>query len=202
LHLFSVKLTFLRFRILVVAWALSAARAEVQIERTIMPLDAAPSSFAIGLPGGVSFCFDPVNANLRYAWTGGFIDIAPVRPGMGKKISEVSLLGPMAYLDRNANPLRLGKPPHVPAIEFRGYTLADDAVEFRYTIDGVPVREEIRVRADGRALTRRFRVDPAGDRTWSWVLDNPAVTVARQSADELVLDLALAPAASTPIPTP
>src|SRR5687768_7645481 len=60
-------------------------RAEVQVERTFLP-DAAPSSFAIGLPGGVNFCFDPVRCSVSYAWTGDYLDLTPARPGPGKFI--------------------------------------------------------------------------------------------------------------------
>jgi hypothetical protein len=60
-----------------------------------MPLDASPSSFAIGLPGGVNFCFDPVRGGVSYAWKGGFVDLAPARPGPGKFINPVKLLAPV-----------------------------------------------------------------------------------------------------------
>jgi hypothetical protein len=161
----------------------------VLIERTVMPLDAAPSSFAIGLPGGVNFCFDPTRGGLSYAWTGGFIDLTNVRPGMGKKISAVKLLGPVVYQEAGTTPLRLGDPTHVPVVEFRGYTLRDDAIEFRYALDGVLVREEIRARAGG-GLTRRFRVDAAKDEKWWYVTaGQPAIALTRQSPGEFVLDL-------------
>ena len=71
------------------------ARAEVLIERIFMPHDASPSSFAIGLPGGINFCFDPVRGGVSYAWKGGFLDLTPARPGTGKFINPVKLLGPL-----------------------------------------------------------------------------------------------------------
>src|SRR5687767_8376157 len=73
-----------------------AAAGEVRIARTIME-GAAPSSFAIGLPGGVNFCFDPVRAGISYAWTGGFVDLTPAWPEVGKLIKPVKLLGEIAY---------------------------------------------------------------------------------------------------------
>jgi hypothetical protein len=180
-----------RWTSLAAALALTAlaSRADVQIERTIMPLEAAPSSFAIGLPGGVNFCFDPTRGGVSYAWTGGFIDLTNVRPGMGKKISEVKLLGPVVYQENGATPLRLGDPARAPRVEFRGYTLQDDAIEFRYTLDGVLVREEIRARPGG-GLTRRFRVDGAKDEKWWYVTaGKPAMALARTSPGEFVLDI-------------
>ncbi|MGH7947204.1 MAG: DUF6797 domain-containing protein, partial [Opitutaceae bacterium] len=126
-----------------------ATRAEVLIERIFMPLDASPSSFAIGLPGGVNFCFDPVRGGVSYAWKGGFLDLTPARPGTGKFINPAKILGPVVYQENGLAPLRRGDPGRVPALEFTGYTLRDAAVEFRYTIDGATVREEIRAKADG-----------------------------------------------------
>src|SRR4051812_47362819 len=106
------------------------ASAEVQIERTVMPFDASPSSFAIGLPSGVNFCFDHVRGGINYAWTGNFIDITNVRPGLGgKHIAPVKLLGDVFYRDDGNSPLRRGDPAHAPTFEFKGYTLAADAVE-------------------------------------------------------------------------
>jgi hypothetical protein len=143
------------------------ARAEVQIERTLMPFDAGPSSFAIGLPGGVNFCFDAVRGGLSYAWTGGFVDITSVRPGMGKKITPVTLLGPVVYRESGNAPLRRGDPVHPPVVDFKGYTLHAATVEFRYTIDGLLVREEISARPDGTGLVRRFTVEnSAGEKWW------------------------------------
>ena len=40
------------------------AQAEVRVERGYFPHGAAPSSFAVALPGGVNFCFDPVRCGV------------------------------------------------------------------------------------------------------------------------------------------
>ena len=127
-------------------------RAGVLIERTFMPHGAAPSSFAIGLPGGIGFCFDPVRGGLSYAWTGGFVDVTPARPGPGKFVAAVTLAGPLVYQESGVAPLRRGDPGRVPVVEFAGYTLRDDRIEFRYTLDGTPVREEITVRPDRKSV--------------------------------------------------
>lgn len=157
-------------------------RSEVQIERIAMPLDAGPSSFAIGLPGGVNFCFDPVRGGVSYAWTGGFLDLTPARPGPGKFISPVKLLGPVVYQESGRAPLRRGDPARSPLYEFNGYTLRSDAVEFRYTIDGTPVREEVRAKPDGTGLVRRFTISGGGDTKWWHVTDGrPPAELARES---------------------
>lgn len=184
-------------RLAALGFAVSALlRAEVRIERTYLPLDAAPSSFAIGLPGGISFCFDPVRGGVSYVWTEGFLDLSPARPGPGKFIHAAQLLGPVMYRETGFAPLRRGDPARPPAVEFAGYTLRDDAVEFRYTVDGVLVREEVRARGDRRALVRRFRFDTARDATWWHVVDGkPAAQVRRDADGTFVLELPLVPPA-------
>jgi len=145
----------------------------VQIERTILP-GARASSFAIGLPGGVNFCFDPIRGGLDYAWRGGFVDLTNVRPGMGKSIKAVTLLGPVVYREAGDGPLRRGDASHAPEIEFKGYTLHDASVEFRYTIDGVLVREEISANATSDGLVRRFHVSGSPEEKWWYVTTGQA----------------------------
>src|SRR5687767_10599532 len=152
LHPFFFATRFTRFTLALGLFAPFALGAEVLVERIFMPLDASPSSFAVALPGGVNFCFDPVRGGVSYAWKGGFIDVTPARPGTGKFISPVKLLGPVVYQETGAAPLRRGDPARVPVVEFNGYTLRDDAIEFRYAVDGVLVREEIRANANRDAL--------------------------------------------------
>jgi len=168
------------------------ARAEVQIERTFLPNGASPSSFAVGLPGGVNFCFDPVRGAVSYVWIGGFLDITPARPGIGKFINPAQLLGSIVYRETGVAPLRRHDPTHVPVIEFTGYSLQHDAVEFRYTIGGLPVREEIRARADSTALIRRLHLNDETDARWWHVIEgSPATELKREPAGALVLELSL-----------
>jgi hypothetical protein len=170
----------------------AAAPAEVRIERIFLPLDAAPGSFAIGLPGGVNFCFDPLRGAVSYAWTGDFIDPAPARPGPGKFINAARLLGPVVYQETGAAPLRRGDPARAPVIGFAGYTLRADAVEFRYTVDGALVREEIRAAPGSGTLVRRLHIDGGGDARWWRVIDGrPPVELARDATGALVIELPL-----------
>lgn len=174
------------------------ATAEVQIERTFLPHGAAPSSFAISLPGGVNVCFDPVRGAVSYVWTGGFLDLAPARPGPGKFIEPARLLGPVVYRETGEAPLRRGEALRAPTVEFAGYALRDDHVEFRYTIDGTLVREEVRVRSDGAALVRRFHLATGSDARWWYVVDGqPPHELARVAGQPgvLQLEIPLAPPA-------
>jgi hypothetical protein len=170
------------------------ARAEVAIERTYLA-DAAPSSFAIGLPGGINFCFDPVRGGVSYAWTGGFLDLAGVRPGPGKFLKPALPLGPIVYREAGAAPLRRGDPARTPVVEFTGYVLRAEAVEFRYTVDGVPVREEIRAISGGGGLLRRFQVEAGGDARWWQVVEGrPATELKRDATGAFVLEIPFTPA--------
>ncbi len=185
----------LRLLILVLALGTSSLRAEIQIERVFLPA-ASPSSFAIGLPGGVNFCFDPVRSAVTYAWTGGFLDLAPARPGPGKFIYPAKLLGPVAYQESGLAPLRRGDPAKIPVVEFTGYSLRGDSVEFRYTIDGVAVREEIRASPGGTGLTRRFTIEGGADAKWWHVIDGkPPAELKRETGGVFVLELPFAKAA-------
>jgi len=170
----------------------TTARAEVQIDRIFMPHHASPSSFAIGLPGGVNFCWDPLRGAVSYVWKGGFIDATPARPGVGKFIEAVKLLGPIVYQEAGAVPLRRDDPAREPTVEFTGYTLKADAIEFRYTVNGLPVREEIRARADGAALVRRLQIEGGSDgRWWHVVTGRPAAELKRDPSGAFVLELPL-----------
>ena len=170
------------------ALAAPTARAEVQVERLYLP-DASPSSFAIGLPGGVNFCFDPVRGAVSYAWTGGFLDTTPTRPGAGKFIVPAKLLGPIAYKEAGVSPLRRGDPKREPVVEFAGYSLRDDSIEFRYTVDGTPVREEIS--AKGNALVRRLHISGGTDAKWWHVVDGQPPAELRRDGGAFVLELPL-----------
>lgn len=180
---------------LAVATALVPLRAEVLVERIFLPHGASPGSFAVGLPGGIGFCFDPVRGGVSYAWTGGFIDLTPARPGPGKFIAAAILAGPLVYQETGAAPLRRGDPGRVPVVEFAGYTLRDTTIEFRYTIDGTPVREVIAARPGGGGLVRRFHVSGAGDaRWWHVVGGRPPVELKRLADGTFVLEVPFAAA--------
>ncbi|MSU24602.1 MAG: hypothetical protein EXS32_12365 [Opitutus sp.] len=168
--------------------AASAARAEVQIERTYLP-DAHASSFAFGLPGGVNFCYDPIRGGVNYAWTGGFLDITGVRP-VNKLVTPAKPLGPVVYRESGGAPLRRGDATRLPLLEFKGYTLHDSSVELRYLVDGVLVREEIRTNPDRSGLIRKFIVTKSAGEKWWYVLDGlpPTLLTAESSGEFSIVD--------------
>ena len=179
--------SILRLLTLSALFALSA-RAEVLIERTFLP-DAHASSFAFSLPGGVNFCYDPIRGGVNYAWTGGFLDLANVRP-LNKLIQAATLLGPVVYRETGLAPLRRGDALRVPAIEFKGYTLRDSAVELRYTVDGMAISETISALPAHAGLRRRFKVEAAGaDSKWWHVAEGrPPASLALDGLGAFVLE--------------
>ena len=172
---------------------LSVIRAEVLIERTFLP-DAHASSFAFGLPGGVSFCYDPIRGGVNYAWTGGFLDISNVRP-INKLVKAAVLAGPVVYRESGLSPLRRGDALRAPVVEFKGYTLRDAEVELRYTVDGVAVSETISALPNRAGLRRRFQFDrSAADATWFYTVENrPALALTMDASGAFVLEQSFTP---------
>ncbi len=163
--------------------------AEVQLERTFLP-DAHASSFAFGLPGGVNVCYDPVRGDVNYAWTGGFLDLSNVRP-VNKLVKAAVPLGPIVYRESGASPLRRGDALRPPVVEFKGYTLHADAVELRYTIDGVLVRETLSALPAGAGLRRTFRLERGdADAAWFYAIEGrPATALTRTASGNFTLDV-------------
>jgi mono/diheme cytochrome c family protein len=62
--------------------------------RTFMP-DAGARAIAVGYPGSVSVAFDAATCRLAYAWSGSFLDAAPVWDGRGGNPAKV--LGPQFW---------------------------------------------------------------------------------------------------------
>ncbi len=164
------------------------APGEVLVERVMLP-DARAGSFAFGLPGGVNVCYDPVRGGVNYAWTGGFLDIANVRP-INKLIKPAALLGPVVYRETGAAPLRRGDATREPVLEFKGYTLRAASVELRYTVDGAPVAETITALPNAAGLKRTFRFDRSGaDAKWFYVVaGQPATTLTRDASGAFTVE--------------
>lgn len=131
--------------------------------RTMMP-DSGPSSLAVGLPGGIGFCYDPGRGSINYIWRGEFVDLEPT---WKSKINQpASIRGDILYRETARYPLRLNSADREPVYRFKGYRLLEDAIEISYTLDGAPVREEIRATADGSGLLRHFRLSEACEHWW------------------------------------
>jgi hypothetical protein len=70
--------------------------------RTFLP-DAGSRAVAVGYPGNVSVAFDAATCRLAYAWSGSFLDAAPVWDGRGGNPAKV--LGPRFWTGPAGCPL-------------------------------------------------------------------------------------------------
>lgn len=128
------------------------------VYRTFMP-DCGPAAIAVGLPGddgGQSYVFDAGQCRLRYAWSGGFVDNTEQWDGKGQLFTKV--IGNIYFRDTSGLPWRVGNT--TPNARFKGYQLINRYPEFRYTINGVAIRERIKSVPKGRGLIRTFTIGP------------------------------------------
>ena len=102
------------------------------VVRWYMP-EATPPAIAVGLPGGVSYCFDAGESRLRYAWVGGFLNttgtLTEKRDPATQRTRTPDLIGDIFYRTVES-PLRVGSPESLPATRFRGYRLVDGHPNF------------------------------------------------------------------------
>ncbi len=140
---------------------LLAVKDEPVVLRTFLP-GASPRAFAVGLPGGRSYCWDAEPCRLLTAWRGEFLDMAPVWGGRGGQPARI--LGERTYSAPALATLRIGDPEKEPRARFRGFQLAEKVPEFLYDLDGVPVAE--RITADAAGLSRRYSVGATPGDVW------------------------------------
>jgi len=113
--------------------------------------DSSPHSIAVGLPGKVSYCFDAAAGQLRYAWTGEFLDVKTVWTLRGGGPPKV--LGRKCYTAPAEFPLRVGD-PGPPTVKYLGYDLINGCPQFRYQVNGVVARELISLRQGAGAINQ------------------------------------------------
>lgn len=121
-----------------------------KVVREFMP-DCGPAAIAIGMPNGISACWDAGTCELRYVWSGGFIEI-PYR-----KNDRAKIIGKVFSREAPGSGLRIGDSETREA-DFLGYRLIDSFPEFRYRLNGIEVREKIHLNENGD-LTQSFRIE-------------------------------------------
>jgi len=142
--------------------------------------EATPAAIAVGLPEGVSYCFDAGESRLRYAWHGGFIDLAGTLLSKRDPETRLSytagLIGEVFYRSESF-PIRVGRLEEIPQRRFRGYRLVAGYPEFHYEVDGVEVHEKI-VAADGGAgIVREFQFGVVDQALWLLPGEGEAVEI-------------------------
>jgi len=76
--------------------------------------------------------------------------------------------------------------------------LMQDSIEFRYTVDAATVKEQVGVRADGRALVRRLFIAGGEAKPWWYVLEGVAPLRLEAAEDGSLLLPEIALTAPTP----
>jgi plastocyanin len=123
--------------------------------RVLMP-GAGPAAIAVCLSDKICYCWDAGACRLRYAWSGGFLDLTDYWTIKGEPHARV--LGSIFYRSIEQFPLRLGHPDSIPQVDFKGYRLVEGFPEFHYRIDALEVYEIILPKDDDTGLIRRFRI--------------------------------------------
>jgi mono/diheme cytochrome c family protein len=136
------------------------------IIRAVMPnptgQGSLPRGIAVGLPELINYCFDASTCTLRYAWSGGFLDMQPSWSGRGG--NQVRVQGQRFYAT-STFPLRLGDSAGQPQPRFEGYVLAEGRPTFVYRLGDVEIRETITAPPRDQkdpGLIRTFELDSAG----------------------------------------
>jgi cytochrome c2 len=148
------------------------------VVRWDMP-EATPAAIAVGLPGGLSYCFDAGESRLRYAWSGGFVDLTETltRKTDRNRLTPTAAIVGEVFFRSVAFPFRVGAADRIPQRRFRGYRIAGGLIEFRYDVDGIGVIEQISPVPDGRGIERQFTI--ARVETAMWFLDPESHPVPR-----------------------
>jgi len=124
-----------------------------QVFRTMLP-EAGPASLAIGLGRNLWTVFDPQRGGLTYVWRGE-LDLAPVHQ---QKINLPAIIdGELFYRESLDRPVRPMDPEATPKFRFLGYRFLKDAVELKYRLAGLVVRDRFSALPDGSGVERRLQ---------------------------------------------
>lgn len=128
-------------------------------------LDSAGArGIAVGFPVGIHFAYDARRARLSEIWQGEFLDASGAWAGRGGNSRDAA--GDVIWESEGQPTLIVGKRLSLfsseqgvaDVVKFQGYRLDEDGVpEFRYTQDGVEVRERNRPNRFPRMLVRSFQ---------------------------------------------
>jgi hypothetical protein len=117
---------------------------EAVVVRWDMP-EATPAAIAVGLPGGVSYCFDAGESRLLYAWAPGFVDLTGTllrKTDAGRRTPTAALVGEVFWRS-DGFPIRMGPERRVPRRRFKGYRLIGGIPQFHYQVDDIDVYEKL-----------------------------------------------------------
>lgn len=133
---------------------------EPRVIRGSMP-NASSKSIAVGLPGGLSYCFDAEACMVRYGWFGGFLDAGPDRGnGTGRGGQPNRPLGELFSVGAEAFPFSIGADsPAMPV--FKGYTLTPQGPVFSYQWGPHTIKQTVTPAGGSVGLVYGFEIAPA-----------------------------------------
>jgi len=131
---------------------------------------ATARTVAVGLPGGMSYCFDAEACCVQFGWAGAYLDVGPDRDGRGGRPCKT--LGPRFGVGQVGFPLRRANGDAAPA-RFRGYRtkgtpsfdLNWNGIDLTWAIAPAPTGVGLRYTfafAGPLAEAVQFRIDPDG----------------------------------------
>ena len=136
-------------------------RDEPLVVRASLP-NASPRAIAVGLPGGINYCFDARDCFVRYGWEGDFLDASAERgngTGRGGEVCNIENVFPIGSTDKQ--PLRIGSSVAPPHTKFLGYRRnGKEPPNFLYRLDEAHVTQTVAPTPDGRSLRFTYKVAP------------------------------------------
>ncbi len=128
--------------------------------RAYMP-EATPAAIAVGMPGGISYCFDAGSCRLLYAWKDGFLDLEET---LQKKIgadgfTPTAQIEGRRFFQSTRFPFMAGSSDRQLRIRFRGYQWKDGSPEFHYQVGGASVYERVLPIKEAAGFRWRFRIE-------------------------------------------
>jgi azurin len=130
--------------------------------KEIAAIPGVPAGIAVSFGPDFAYVWDATECRLLYAWSGGFLNMAPYwgpnTGGSRRSRNYVPLIeGTLIFKTAGAQPLRLGAAnPGQP--KFRGYRLVGGSPEFSYRLNDKTVHELI-IPADPGTFMVHYRVD-------------------------------------------
>lgn len=100
-----------------------------KIQRMFMP-DAGPAAIAVSLSDNLHFCWDAGTCQIRYAWTGDYIDLWPVVRGNGNGL--VKIKGKKFLQLNKGNPFSENA-----ELKFQGYKIKNGLPIFKYSLNDI-----------------------------------------------------------------
>jgi hypothetical protein len=113
-------------------------------------------AICVGLPNGMSYCFDADTCRLAYVWSGGYLDMEP--HWKSQSLRPVPAVGEAWYLPSAEEGLRVGD--QVPV--FRGYEIVEGIPRFEFAYGQILFR--LRIDAPSpREVRQTFQIPSQAD---------------------------------------